>query len=144
MKKTILSTLLVAVFGLFSLVSFSQGTVKGKVVDAESNEGHIGASVVLKGTTIGIVTDINGDFSLSVEAGDQKITISYIGYISQELNAKIIRGRANDLGDISLESDAVGINESVVSAARACSRRTCVADTKLAPPLIAEKLGTQE
>lgn len=139
-----MSAIIVAVFGLFSLTTFAQGTVKGKVVDAENNEALIGASVVLNGTTIGTVTDIDGNFSLSVDAGDQKVLVSYIGYITKTLNVKVSGGQTNDVGTIGLESDAVGINEVMVLASVAVSRKTPVAISTIEPATIAEKLGTQE
>lgn len=144
MKKTILLIVMVAVFSLFALATYAQGTIKGVVVDAESSEALIGASVVLDGTTIGTVTDINGEFSLSVDAGNQKIIISYIGYITQELNVKVSGGQTNNVGEIKLESDAVGINEVMVLASVAVSRKTPVAISTIEPATIAEKLGTQE
>jgi len=143
MKKTILSAIMVAVFGLFSLATYAQGTVKGRVIDAENNEALIGASVVLDGTTVGTVTDINGDFSLSVDAGEQQINISFIGYITQELQVNVTSG-TTDLGEIKLESDAVGINEVMVLASVAVQRKTPVAVSSIQPTQIAEKLGTQE
>lgn len=56
--------------------------VSGKVVDA-SGEPIIGASVVEKGTTNGVVTDINGNFTLTVNSTKPELTISYIGYKTQ-------------------------------------------------------------
>lgn len=60
-------------------------TVKGVVVDA-TNEPIIGANVVEKGTTNGIITDLDGNFTLSVERG-ATLVFSFIGYQSQELPA---------------------------------------------------------
>ena len=57
----------------------SEKTVTGVVVD-ENGVPVIGANVVVKGTTIGTVTDVDGKFSLNVPQG-AVLTISYIGYI---------------------------------------------------------------
>ena len=58
-------------------------TIAGKVTE-ENGEPIIGANVIVKGTTNGMMTDLNGDFHLEVT--DKKVTlvISYIGYITQE------------------------------------------------------------
>ena len=144
MKKTILATALIAVFGLFSLASVAQGTVKGKVVDAESGESLVGASVVIDGTTMGTVTDIDGSFTLELETGDQTILISYIGYVTQEFDVAVVSGQAKNLGTIELKPDAVGINEVMVLASVAQNRKTPVAISAIPPAQIAEKLGTQE
>lgn len=57
--------------------------ITGVVVDA-TNEPIIGANVVVKGTTIGVITDVDGKFTLDVPA-KATLQISFIGYISQEL-----------------------------------------------------------
>ena len=144
MKKTILSAVMVAIFSFIAFASFAQGTINGVIVDAETSEALIGASVVLDGTTIGTVTDVNGEFSLSVKSGDQKINVSYIGYVTQKINVKVSDGRTVDIGSVKLMSDAVGINEVMVLASVAVRRKTPVAVSSIDPTEIAEKLGTQE
>lgn len=79
---------LIILMGLFvSLSAFAQKiTITGQVKDP-SNEGVIGASVVEKGTTNGTMTDMDGKFSLSVSP-KATLTITYIGYKSQEIAVK--------------------------------------------------------
>lgn len=60
--------------------------VKGIIKD-NAGESIIGASVIVKGTSNGTVTDLNGSFTLSGVRSDAQITVSYIGYISQEKKA---------------------------------------------------------
>ncbi|MFW6257667.1 MAG: carboxypeptidase-like regulatory domain-containing protein, partial [Prolixibacteraceae bacterium] len=144
MKKAIFTTVLLAVLGLFSMASFAQGTVKGKVVDGESGESLVGASVVLEGTTLGTVTDIDGYFRFTLETGDQTLLISYIGYIKEEIDVTVSSGATKDLGTIELQPEAVGLNEVMVLASVAQSRKTPVAVSAIQPQQIAEKRGTQE
>lgn len=59
--------------------------VTGTVISAEDNEPIIGASIVVKGTTIGTVTDFDGAFSLDVPSSAKTLVISFIGMESQEL-----------------------------------------------------------
>ena len=59
-------------------------TISGVVVDA-SNQGIIGASVVIKGSTNGCITDFDGKFTLNVDNLPVKAQISYIGYKTQEI-----------------------------------------------------------
>jgi len=68
--------------------SLQQTTLSGKVADAATGEALIGVSVVVKGTTLGALTDINGNFSIPVP-GRQQVTllISFIGYTTQEILA---------------------------------------------------------
>ncbi len=58
------------------------GTIKGKVLDADSKDPLPGATVLVKGTSIGASTDLNGAFVIhGVPSGDQTIVVSYIGYV---------------------------------------------------------------
>ena len=69
-----------------SLIAQNSIHVKGVVKDP-LGEAIIGASVVVKGTTNGSITDLNGHFNLSDVPSGAVITVSYIGYISQEKKA---------------------------------------------------------
>jgi TonB-linked SusC/RagA family outer membrane protein len=62
--------------------------VTGTVISSEDGEPVIGASVVVKGTTIGTVTDFDGKFTLNLDGKAHTLVISYIGMAPQELHAK--------------------------------------------------------
>ncbi|MDO9341256.1 MAG: TonB-dependent receptor [Bacteroidales bacterium] len=68
--------------------TFQQVTVTGKVTDAATGEALIGVTVLVKGTTTGALTDLNGNFSIPV-ANRQPVTllVSFIGYTTQEIQA---------------------------------------------------------
>ncbi len=75
------------VLGLFlSISAFAQSTIKGLVKDA-SGEPVISASVLVTGTSNGVQTDFDGNFEINVAPGTQ-LTISYIGYVKQQVAAK--------------------------------------------------------
>ena len=61
-------------------------TVTGNIVDGKG-EPIIGANVVLKGSATGVVTDVDGNFSMSV-SGNDVLMVSYIGYNSLEIPVK--------------------------------------------------------
>jgi len=67
------------------LGTFQQNTVKGTVKDATTGEALIGVTVVVKGTTTGQLTDINGQFTIPVAAGQVTLSFSSIGYTTQEV-----------------------------------------------------------
>lgn len=74
-------------FILFAGVSaFAQISVRGTVIDASNDEPIIGASILEIGTTNGTITDFDGNFELQVRSG-AKLSISYMGYKTQELDA---------------------------------------------------------
>ncbi|MBK5721084.1 mucoidy inhibitor MuiA family protein [Dysgonomonas sp. Marseille-P4677] len=64
-------------------VSANDGQITGLVTDGV--EPLIGVSVVVKGTTIGTVTDLNGNFSLAIPQNGKELVFSYVGFISQTL-----------------------------------------------------------
>ncbi len=85
MKKTLCQGVLQMILLLFMLPVCAQHvTIRGSVVSGTDNEPLIGASVVEKGTTNGTVTDVDGQFTLSVSQ-DAVIQVSYIGYTTQEI-----------------------------------------------------------
>lgn len=87
MKKT----LLLLFVCLFVGISHAQAqvTVKGTVISSENNEPVIGASVLVKGTTNGTITDINGKFTLTnISPTNKTIIVSFIGMETQEVTIK--------------------------------------------------------
>jgi len=83
-------------------------TLKGKIVD-ENGEPLPGATIQQKGTSNGIVTDIDGNFSLSVPS-DATLIVSFIGYKSIEVTV----GGKTELGNITLVSDTKELDQVVV------------------------------
>jgi len=76
-------TLLLAVLGLGLFGQTRQ--ITGSVYDANTGEAIPGASVYIQGTTIGTVSDQDGRFTLSVTANDKTMSVSFIGYRTQEV-----------------------------------------------------------
>ena len=86
--RMMLSRVGVLVLGLFLMITsagFAQNvTVKGKVIDSQTNEAIPGANVVVKGTTNGTITNFDGEYELSVPS-NATLQISFIGYAMQEV-----------------------------------------------------------
>ena len=95
--------LLMIPFGAFA----QQGMVTGQVVD-EKGESVIGATVQIKGTSDGTITDFDGNFSLKAKVGNT-LVVSYVGYSTQEV--KISKQTGNR---IVLKEDAEVLDEVVV------------------------------
>ena len=93
--------------GLSSNYSIAQNkTIRGRVID-KNGDAVIGASIVVKGTTRGTITNIDGEFSIDV-AKNEKLVVSYIGYTSQEITPS-----GTDL-TVVLEEDTEVLDEVVV------------------------------
>lgn len=93
-----------------SVQSILQGrTIKGQIID-ENNEPLIGVSVIIKGaSTIGTITDFDGNYALEVPAGKNVLEISYIGYKTQEITI----GKNTQL-NIKMQPDTQTLDEVVV------------------------------
>ena len=120
---------------------FAQSAITGNVSDSKG-EPLIGASIVLKGTTSGVITDIDGNFT--IEAGDNGIlVISYVGYKPQEV---AIAGKKSV--NVILKEDTEVLDEVVVMAYTSTVKRKIVAsvtnvDTKQVEQMAGYKdLGT--
>ena len=98
--------------GTFFIISFqvhAQIIIKGNIVD-DQNESVIGATIMVKGTTIGTVSDIRGDYSISVPENSEALIVSFIGYKSKEIpiSTRVII-------DIKLEIDIAELESIVVT-----------------------------
>lgn len=87
MKEKLQKLFVALTLMMVTAVSWAQTEIKGHVVD-ETGEGVIGATIMEKGTNNGTITDFDGNFTLKVSKAGAVITISYIGYDTQELPAK--------------------------------------------------------
>src|SRR5690606_29109759 len=108
MKRRILTFLLCLCASPF-LSSAQQAFVTGKVVDDLNNEPLPGVNVLIKGTTQGAITDIEGDFRLEA-APEDVLIFSYIGYLSEEVTV----GNQTTI-DLSLITDIFSLNELIVT-----------------------------
>lgn len=84
MYKFLLSTFLFIV-GFVPFQLFSQHTVNGIVKDAKTDEGIIGATVMISGTSDGTVSDFDGLYELTVPSGLDTLMVSFVGYKSQKV-----------------------------------------------------------
>ena len=97
--------LLILAVVFFALDVSAQTTINGQVKD-DMGEAIIGASIVVKGTSNGTVTDFDGNFTLKCQSG-AKLVITYIGYTPQEVAAK-------DGMLVTMKEDVAQLNEVVV------------------------------
>ena len=104
-------------FSLLALMAFSIFTIaqtrsiSGKIKSSETGEGLPGATVSVKGTTNGSITDVDGNFKIEVGSDDPILLFTFIGFESKELAV----GNQSTI-NISLESDSRVLDEFVVTA----------------------------
>ena len=90
-------------------VSAQERTITGKVTDADDGSPLIGATVVVKESTKGTVTSLDGTYSIQVSSPDDVLVFSYVGYINKEVPVG-----DNTSIDVSLNKDLTELEEIVV------------------------------
>lgn len=99
---------------IYSATSYSvqqRETVSGVIIDANTQETIVGASIMLKGSSQGTVTDIDGKFSLSVSKLPVTLVVSYVGYQKKEVKVSSFDGALT----ISLTEDTQMMDEVIVT-----------------------------
>ena len=91
--------------------AFAQQTLRvtGSVAD-DTGSAVVGASVVVQGTQTGTTTDVDGKFALNVPAGGATLSVSFIGYVTQEIPVTAARSEVQ----VVLASDRIAVDEVVV------------------------------
>ncbi|GMQ33344.1 SusC/RagA family TonB-linked outer membrane protein [Algoriphagus taiwanensis] len=108
MRKVLLLGLMLF---LVSAVAFAQSRViTGTVTSTEDGMGVPGATVLVKGTTIGTATDIDGKYSISVPAGSNVLVFTFVGLTTQEVTI----GNRTTI-DVVMESDLTALSEVIVT-----------------------------
>ena len=108
MNKFLLTLIIVIAGGLFSSLYAQSLTVTGKIVDM-NDEVMPGVNIVETGTTNGAISDINGNFKITVSSSKSVLVFSFIGYEDQEIAV----GKQRNLNVKMLES-GVDLEEVVV------------------------------
>jgi len=80
-------------------------TIRGKVID-DTGAPLPGVSVIVKGTTVGIITDVDGNYSLEVPANAETLVFSFVGMKQQE-----VKIGNNTTVNVTLETEAIGLDE---------------------------------
>ena len=112
--------------------------VTGNVQDAKTGETLIGVSILEVGTTNGIITDLDGNFTLTVQEG-AKLQLSYVGYQTLTMSAK-----KGNLGIIRMEPEAVMLEDITITGQMARTQQTPVAVSQVTALEIEERLAGQE
>jgi TonB-linked SusC/RagA family outer membrane protein len=107
MKKRL--TMFFAGLLLCTSAAFAQTKVGGTVISQDDGQPIIGAAVKVVGTTTGMLTDVNGRFDVMLPAGKNQLEITYLGFMTQVVQAK------NGMR-IFMKSDAQALDEVVVTA----------------------------
>lgn len=121
-------------FVLLSFTSiFSQGTISGTVLDKESGETMISATVLVEGTDAGEVTDFDGKYQIKIDAGTYDIVFSYVGYPEMKIEGVVVKDGGVTVIDalLTMEKGGVQIEEIVVQAEAIKTTENAILVTRL-------------
>jgi hypothetical protein len=117
MKQIVFTIFLIIFFSALSYAQESKGVIKGRVLNSKTNEGVPFASVVVWGTTIGAMTDFDGNFMFTgIKPGFTELRASCIGFKPYISEAIMVTNSKQVNLDILLEESEVQISEVVIKA----------------------------
>ncbi len=140
MKRT--GVLIYTVFILGSL-SFSQENVKGRIIDELSGNPVAYVNISITDSSIGTSSSLNGEFTFKLKAGKHDLVFSAVGYARKILSVKISEDRLQDMGNIILSPNIIGLHEINIISSLAQDRHTPVALSTIPSRKIENELGDQ-
>jgi TonB-dependent starch-binding outer membrane protein SusC len=100
--------------GLFTASAFSQtGTIKGVITDRATGETLPGASILIEGTTSGVISDISGAYSITAPVGNITLSVSFLGYETEIRQLTVVAGQTITL-NLELFADIMTLSEFIV------------------------------
>jgi len=134
--------LLILVFGLCLSTSIFSQSVTGQLIDKNTGEPLIGATVTVQGTTVGTITDVDGNFTIAAPSNSTLI-FSYVGYDEMMMN---VGSGASSLGSLGMGISTNSLDEVVISGIIdiAKERETPVAVSTIRAAEIIDRIGNQE
>lgn len=120
-------------------------TLKGKIIDADTEEPLTGATVQIIGKEGGAVADIDGNFVLqNIKSGTYSIIVKYIGYVSQQIDGVKVGGKNNEPLVIRLKYNEQSIKEVNVTAKRNLESERALQVERMNSNIAIENIGSKE
>lgn len=136
-RKIIATTLFIWLAGVAGAVPF-----RGVVVDKTTQQPLVGATLIVEGTTKGTTTDTEGRFALELAAGSHRIVVSYISYLTQQLDIRVSEGMAETL--VALEPDNQVLASVTVTARKNLESERALQTERIAANVAIENMGARE
>ena len=110
---------------LTAFTAFGQGyQVSGRVTDSFTNESLAGVNVIVKGTSTGTITDIDGYYNVQVPDGSTALVFSFIGFVTWE---QAVSSSASNI-DVQLKEDVTNLEEVVITGLASSVKRSNLAN----------------
>ncbi len=144
MRQKLFVAIVFLIVGLGTGIA-QQGFLKGKITDKTTGEELVGTAVIIDGTTIGTITDFNGNYVMpKLDAGTYNIKVQYISYDPQILSNVIIKADESTILNVQLSEATMDIEEiAVVAKANRESETILLMDQKKSA-VIKESIGARQ
>ena len=127
-----------------TIMAQDKGIIMGKLLDKEMNNEPLSfASVVIKGTVIGTETDLEGNFSLSVNSGSYVLVFNFLGYKSLEVPITVISGETSVVNRILESAEGVALEEVTLKANISKQKETALLLEQRKAATIKESIGAE-
>lgn len=136
------SLLFFALFFVLPLLSLSQITFRGQVIDSETGFSVPGANITVDSIQQGTISDESGHFMLNLSPGKHSLVISYIGY--ETFNEVIEVDPQHRFIRVSLHPSVTGLDEVTILSSYSRERETPVAMSNIKPAVIEQQMGNQD
>lgn len=115
--KRFFQSLVVAIllFGSHSMLFAQSGTISGTVIDREDREPLIGVNIIIRGTSFGTITNLDGEYAIrNIRPGEYSVEFRYIGYESMLFTGiRVEAGEATNI-NVEMNSQAISAGEDIV------------------------------
>ncbi len=119
--------------------------IKGTVTDLQTHEPLIGATIQVKGTNVGAVTDIDGRFAITgLEPGRYTLIVKYVSYQTQEIDGVQATPEAADDMKVTLKADEQKLNEVTVTAVQRRNTEAAMIEVAKNSSVIVSNISAQE
>jgi outer membrane receptor protein involved in Fe transport len=126
MKNLLLSLLI-----FIPLLTYSQHTIFGKIVDKTTLEPLVGVTIIVKGTSIGTISEWDGAFEIQTEQDSISLEFSYVSYKKYTFENIPLVGDLTTIPDVQLEEDVILTDDVVIIADRIVINEVGLIDMKL-------------
>ena len=126
-------------------IAQNKGTLKGLLTDKETNNEPLPfANVIIKGTTTGTTTDFDGNYSISIPAGNHIVVFSFLGYKSVEKAFTITSGQTITINQLMSAEEGVALDDIVIKTTTTKNTASALLLEQKKATVIKESIGSQE
>ncbi len=142
-KRSVLLFVLIAYLSLTAEVFAS--SIKGKITDQETNEGVFGATIQIKGTSIGAVTDFDGNYEIkNVNQGTYTLEIRCVSYKTLIVDGIVVGSNSSTIKDFAIEAEKALLKEYNVVAKANRANEAILIEERKASSIPIENIGRRE